>query len=72
MRAIGCDCKRRLKASDEEGLIRRVVDHLKADHPGEPSSEAGVREIVAARSYGFEEVAVVGTDVEEEFGMEPY
>lgn len=72
MRAMGCGCKRRLRASDEEGLFRRVVDHLKADHAGEPFSEARVREVVAARSYGFEEVALVGTDVQEEFGLEPY
>ncbi len=69
---MGCGCKRRLRASDEEGLFRRVVDHLKADHAGEPFSEARVREVVAARSYGFEEVALVGTDVQEEFGLEPY
>lgn len=72
MRAMGCDCKRRLKVSDEEGLVRRVVEHLKADHAGEPFSEARIREVVAARSYGFEEVAVVGTEVEKEFGIDPY
>jgi predicted small metal-binding protein len=70
--AMRCDCKRRLRASDEEGLFGRVVDHLRADHAGESFSEARVREAVAARSYGFEEVAVAGTDAEEEFGIDPY
>jgi hypothetical protein len=63
---------RRLTASDEEGLFRRVLEHLERDHPGEAPSEARIREVVAAHSYGFEELAIVGADTEAEFGIDPY
>jgi hypothetical protein len=34
--------------------------------------EARIREVVAAHSYGFEELAIVGADTEAEFGIDPY
>ncbi len=72
MRALLCGCQQRLTASDEEGLFGRVLEHLDEYHPVMTLSEAQVREVVAARSYEFEEMAVVGADVEEEFGIDPY
>lgn len=30
------------------------------------------RDVVAAHSYGFEEMALVGADPEKEFGIDPY
>jgi hypothetical protein len=35
-------------------------------------SEEQIRELVAARSYKYNEVVVVGANPEEEFGFEPY
>ena len=72
MRALLCSCKQRLVASDEEELFREVLDHLDDYHPVMTLSEEQVREVVGARSYEFEEVAVVGADAEEEFGIDPY
>ena len=72
MRALLCSCKQRLTASDEEGLLRKVLDHLDGYHPVMNLSEAQIREVVAAHSYEFQEMAVVGADAEEEFGIDPY
>ena len=72
MRALLCGCNQRLAASDEEELFGRVLDHLEERHPVVTLSEAQIGEVVAARSYGFEEMAVVGADPEEEFGIDPY
>ena len=72
MRALLCSCQQRLTASDEEGLFRRVLEHFDAHHPAMTLSEAQIREVVAARSYEFEEMAVVGANPEEEFGIDPY
>ena len=72
MRALLCGCQQRLTASDEEGLFGRVLEHLDEYHPVMTLGEAQVREVVAARSYEFEEMAVVGADPEEEFGINPY
>jgi predicted small metal-binding protein len=72
MRALLCGCQQRLAASDEEALFERVLEHLRERHPMVTLSEAQIREVVAARSYGFEEMAVVGADPEEEFGIDPY
>ena len=60
MQAMLCGCGRRLQASDYESLVAQVIEHLRRDHPGIRVGEVGlraVREIVAARSYRFEEVA---------------
>ena len=65
MQAMLCGCDRRLEATDYEGLVGEVIDHLRRDHPELRFGEAGVRalrEIVAARSYRFEEVAVYHDD----------
>jgi predicted small metal-binding protein len=72
MRALLCGCQQRLAASDKEGLFGRVLEHLEEHHPMVTLSEARVRELVADRSYEFEEVTVVGADAEEEFGIDPY
>ena len=72
MRALLCSCQQRLTASDEEGLFRRVLEHLDAHHPAMTLSEAQIREVVATRSYQFEEIGAVGADAEEEFGVDPY
>lgn len=71
MRALLCGCRQRLAASDEEGLFRRVLEHLEERHPMVTLGEAQIREMVAACPYGFEEVAVAGADAEEEFGIDP-
>ena len=72
MRALLCGCQQRLAASDEEALCGRVLEHLKERHPVVTLKEAEIREVLAARSYGFEEMALVGADAEEEFGIDPY
>jgi predicted small metal-binding protein len=72
MRALLCGCQQRLAASDEEGLFQRLLEHLEEHHPVVTLSEAEIRQVVAARSYEFEEMAVVGADPEEEFGIDPY
>jgi predicted small metal-binding protein len=72
MRALLCGCQQRLAASDEEALFERVLEHLRERHPVLTLSEAQIREVVAARSYGFEEMALAGADPEEEFGIDPY
>ena len=72
MRALLCSCKQRLTASDEEGLFKRVLEHLDAHHPAMTFSEAQIRELVAAHCYEFEEMGVLGADAEEEFGVDPY
>ncbi len=72
MRALLCGCKQRLTASDEEELFGVVLDHLDGYHPAMRLSEAEVREVVRAHSYEFQEMAVVGADAEEEFGIDPY
>ncbi len=72
MRALLCGCQQRLAASDEEGLFQRLLEHLEEHHPVVTLGEAEIREVVAARSYEFEEMAVVGADPKEEFGIDPY
>ena len=72
MRALLCGCQQRLAASDEEALFGRVLEHLKERHPMVTLKESEIREVVAARSYEFEEMALVGADPEEEFGIDPY
>ena len=61
MQAMLCGCDRRLRAANYEELVAEVIEHLRGDHPGIRVDEAAiraVREIVAARSYRLEEVAV--------------
>jgi len=69
-----CNCYRRLKAADDEELVREVLDHLRRNHPAVPHDEVQVREIVSACAYELE-YAVVYEDKdgpEKEFGPEYY
>jgi predicted small metal-binding protein len=72
MRALLCSCKHRLTASNNEELFRAVVNHLDEYHPVMTPSEDRIREVVAAHSYEYNEVVLVGADPEEEFGIDPY
>jgi predicted small metal-binding protein len=73
MRALMCcSCKHRLAASDNEELLRTVLDHLSEHHPVVSFSEEQIRELVAAHSYEYNEVVLVGANPEEEFGIDPY
>ena len=57
MRVILCGCDRRLEASDYEGLVREVLDHLVEEHSEIRLGDSQVqvlREIIAACSYRFE------------------
>ncbi len=70
-----CNCRRRLKAADDEQLVSEVLDHLRRDHPTIPLGEERVWEIISARAYELVEYAAVYEDGEgpdEEFGPEPY
>jgi predicted small metal-binding protein len=72
MRALLCSCKHRLTASNDEELFRAVLNHLGESHPAMTLSEDQVREVVAAHSYEYNEVVLVGANPEEEFGIDPY
>jgi predicted small metal-binding protein len=72
MRALLCSCKHRLTASNDEELFRAVVNHVDEYHPVMALSEDRIREVVAAHSYEYNEVTLVGADPEEEFGIDPY
>jgi predicted small metal-binding protein len=72
MRALLCSCKHRLTASNNEELFEALLNHLDEYHPVMRLGEDRVREVVAAHSYEFNEVVVVGANPEEEFGIDPY
>jgi len=76
MRALLCGCRRHLEGSDEEDLFGEVMEHIRREHPLMELSEAQLREVVAAHSFGYELVEVhAGASAavgEEEFGPEPY
>ena len=74
MRALLCNCRRRLEAADEEGLRKLVVTHLREDHRVEAADEGRARELVAARAYLLEYAAPYadGEGPDEEVGLEPY
>ena len=78
MQAMLCGCDRRLEATDYEGLVGEALGHLRRDHPELRFGDAGVRalrEIVAARSYRFEEVALYQDEAvvsDEGLILEPY
>jgi predicted small metal-binding protein len=69
-----CNCYRRLKAADDEELVREVLDHLRRNHPAVAHDEVQVREIVSARAYELEYAVVYedGDGPDEEFGPEYY
>lgn len=73
MRALlYCGCH--LEATDEEKLVREVLDHMRREHSAGSLEEVEAREFVAAHSYRYERVKVYsdGTGPDEEFGPEPY
>jgi len=72
MRALLCGCKLRLTASNDEELFGAVLNHLNVHHPASTLTEEQIREVVAAHSYEFNEVVLVGADPQEEFGIDPY
>lgn len=51
MRVIDCDCGVTLQAANDDDLVRRVREHLEADHPGREMSEEEIRDFVAGRAY---------------------
>ena len=77
MRALLCSCRRHLEGADEEELFGEVVEHIRREHPLMELSEAQLREVVAAHSYGYELVEVYtgageALGEEEEFGPKPH
>jgi hypothetical protein len=79
VRAVLCDCRRRLEAEDDRNLRVLVREHLAVEHETVPPTTDGlVEEIVSARAYDIEHVAsYAGPDgaadgAEEDFGPEPY
>jgi predicted small metal-binding protein len=59
MRAMLCGCGHHLEASDYEGLVGELLDHLGLEHPEIGLCEDHVqvlRKIVLACSYRFEEM----------------
>jgi hypothetical protein len=72
MRALLCSCKDRLTASNNEALLRVVLDHLNDYHPAVRVDEEQLREAIAVHSYEVTEVVVVGAKPDEEFGIDPY
>ena len=79
VRAVLCDCRRRLEAEDDGNLRVLVREHLAVEHETvAPTTEGLVEEIVSARAYDLEHAApYAGPDgaadgAEEDFGPEPY
>ena len=83
VRAVLCDCRRRLEAEDDRNLRVLVREHLRAEHATVPPTTDGlVEEIVKVRAYDLEHAASYaghngaadGTadGAEEDFGPEPY
>ena len=74
VRAVLCNCRRRLEAEDDGDLRVLVREHLKAEHETAPPMTDGlVEEIVSARAYDLEYAAShTGYDGAEDFGPEPY
>ncbi len=71
MRALLCYCHCRLEAEDVEDLRELVRDHLRREHPAIAFSDEGVEKLVA-RSYRYECVEAYASELDEEFGPEPY
>jgi hypothetical protein len=63
MRALDCDCGRRLKAADDEKLFDKAKEHVNRDHPKMQLSDEQVREIVAERTYDKKPDILAGTDI---------
>ena len=74
MRALLCRCRCRLEAETDENLRELVRDHLRREHPAVAFDYERVRKIVADHSYYYEcvEVYASGSELNEEFGPDPY
>lgn len=74
VRAMLCNCRRRLEAENEDALRALVREHLMAEHAAMRPTEEQVTEIVSVRAYNLEHVNLpVGADsTVEDFGSEPY
>ena len=75
VRAVLCDCLRRLEAEDDRNLRVLVREHLAAEHETVPPPTDGlVEEIVSTRAYDLEYAASYAGPygAEEDFGPEPY
>jgi hypothetical protein len=69
-----CNCRHRLRAEDDEGLMEVALEHLRQYHPGAPLDEEWVRKVVFTRAYDIEYATMYAGDFghDEEFGPEPY
>ncbi|MDP8951971.1 MAG: hypothetical protein M3N18_07010 [Actinomycetota bacterium] len=79
VRAVLCDCRRRLEAEDDGNLRVLVREHLAAEHKTVPPATEGlVEEIVSSGAYDLEHAASyagqggAADGAEEDFGPEPY
>jgi hypothetical protein len=63
MRALDCDCGRRLKAADDEKLFDKAKEHVSRDHPEMQLSAEQVREIVAEKAYDKKPDLWAGIDI---------
>jgi predicted small metal-binding protein len=63
MRALDCDCGRRLKAADDEKLFDKAKEHVNRDHHEMQLSDEQVREIVAERAYDKKPDLWAGIDI---------
>jgi hypothetical protein len=63
MRALDCDCGRRLKAADDEKLYDKATEHVSRDHPEMQLGAEQVREIVAERAYDKKPDIWAGIDI---------
>ena len=79
VRAVFCDCRRRLEAEDDGNLRVLVREHLAAEHATVPPPTDGlVEESVSARAYDLDRAGSyaghyrAADGAEEDFGPEPY
>ena len=63
MRALDCDCGRRLKAADDEKLFDKAKEHVNREHPEMLLSDERVREIVAEKAYDKKPDLWAGIDI---------
>jgi hypothetical protein len=72
VRAVLCDCRRRLEAEDDRNLRLLIREHLATEHETVPPPTDGlVEKIVSARAYDLEHASSYA-GAEEDFGPEPY
>jgi predicted small metal-binding protein len=51
-----CNCRHSLRADDDEGLVKVVLEHMSHDHPYASLEEKRVRTIIRERSYSIDYV----------------